>query len=290
MLRHTCIASIASVAAVASAQAAVTLDGQNIPTEAATNGIPLLATQDTATQFGNATGGGQDSAGGSELNALYADITGGTLRLLITGNLEGNFNKMWILFDAISGGENPLGNDNADGGFGEINALAGLSFDTGFTPDHGLRLEVGGGFHSVRLFDLLDNSAVDVTTGGGPGDLPLSGVSGNGVSLGWDNSNTLGVDNVSAAAAATATTGWEFEIDLATAFGASPNSVGITVFISSGDGTFLSNQVLPGIGGGDNLGSPSDDTLGFVTAVPEPASLALLGAGGLLIASRRRGA
>jgi hypothetical protein len=197
---------------------------------------------------------------------------------------------MWILFDAISGGENPLGNDNADGGFGEINALAGLSFDTGFTPDHGLRLEVGGGFHSVRLFDLLDNSAVDVTTGGGPGDLPLSGVSGNGVSLGWDNSNTLGVDNVSAAAAATATTGWEFEIDLATAFGASPNSVGITVFISSGDGTFLSNQVLPGIGGGDNLGSPSDDTLGFVTAVPEPASLALLGAGGLLIASRRRGA
>jgi hypothetical protein len=55
-------------------------------------GGSLLATQDTPTQFGDATGGGQDSNGGSELNQLFGSISGGTLNLGITGNLEANFN------------------------------------------------------------------------------------------------------------------------------------------------------------------------------------------------------
>lgn len=264
---------------------AFVVDGTNIPSE----GLPLLATQDTPTGFGNATGGGQDSAGGSELNQLYGEIVGGTLNFAITGNLEGNFNKMWIFLDGVDGGESTLLNDNADGGFGEINNLAGLNFSGG-TPDHGFRFEIGSGFYGINAFDLIDNTAGVVTSGGGPGDLPLAGVVGGfGTTVGWDNSNILGVDGASAAGANTATTGWEFSVDMATLFGEVPSSVGITAFISSGDGTFISNQVLPGIGGGGNLGAASGNTVGMTTVVPEPSSalMALAASAGFLLRRRR---
>jgi hypothetical protein len=274
-----------------SAQSAVTLDGQNVGSDATSNGLTQLAVQDTATQFGDATGGGQDSAGGSELDAMWAGLGGGTLNLSITGNLEGNFNKGWILFDAVNGGENPMAGDNVDGGFGEINELEGLSFNSGFTPDHGMRLEIGSGFTGINFFDLIDNTASTVYAGGGPGDLPLSDAgNNNGVTFGWDNSNVLGVDGSSAGDALTATKGWEFEIDTATAFDKATEFVGITAFISNGDGTFVSNQVLPGIGGGGNLGEASDDTIGSVS-VPSPSAMTtglLLVGGVMAFAGRRR--
>ena len=247
------------------------IDGIAIPS----SGWDLLATQDTPTGFGNSSGT-QASLGGSELNQLFGTVSGGILKLGITGNLEGNYNKMWIFFDGVSGGEGVLQNDNADGGFGEINNLAGLTFTGGFTADHGLRIEVGAGFYGIRSFDLIDNSAVDITTGGGPGDLPITSLGSNGILVGWDNSNSLGVDGASAANANTATTGWEFIIDLATVFGEVPASVGVAAFVSNGGGDFLSNQVLPGIGGGGNLGSPSGAFIGSVTVVPEPATSAFL--------------
>lgn len=262
---------------------AATLDGQNIPSE----GITLRATQNSPTGFGDATGGGQNSAGGSELNQLFADIVGNTLTLGITGNLEGNFNKMFIFFDAVDGGEAILANDNADGGFGEINNLAGLSFG-GTTMDHGLRLEVGGGFWGVNGFDLIDNSAFSVWSGGGPGNLPVANVGSGGVTFGWDNSNVLGVTGSDASTASTATTGWEFEIDMPTFFGASPGSVRVTAFVTNGGGDFISNQVLPGINGG-NLGSPNGATVGSAV-VPEPSSVALcvLGLSALVYTRSRR--
>jgi hypothetical protein len=285
MQKSSILSSAILLGLCGSVSAAITLDGANIPSE----GLDLLATQDSATRFGNAIGGGQDSAGGSELNQIYANIVGTTLELGITGNLEGNFNKMWIFFDGVAGGQNVLADDNADGGFGEINNLAGLTFDGGFTADRGIRIEIGSGYWGVNGFDLVSKTATSIANGGGPGDLALVGVAGAyGVSFGWDNSNVLGVDGSSSAAAATATTGWEFSIDMATFFGESPSSVGISTFVSNGDGGFLSNQVLPGTGGTDNLGSPSGSTVGFVTAVPEPSSCLLLSLGGLLMIRRKR--
>jgi hypothetical protein len=271
--------------------AVVAQDGQGIPT----SGLTLRATQDTPTGFGNATGGTQESTGGSELNALYADIDNGTgvLNLGITGNLEASFNKLWIFFDTKAGGENVLASDNVDGGFGEINNLAGLQFDNGATMDYALRFEVGGGFYGIRSADLTANTGGDVATGGGPGDLPLTAVGSGGYSIGWDNSNILGVNDVSAAGALTATTGVELSIDLFTAFGATQGDIQVAAFITSGDATFLSNQFLPGVGGGGNLGSPNGQLIGTVTIpgdpIPEPASLALVALGSLAMLGRRRG-
>lgn len=263
---------------------AAVIDGANIPSE----GLTLRALQDTPTGFGNAGGGDQGSPGGSELNALYGDIDGGTLKLGITGNLEGNFNKMFIFFDAVAGGEATLANDNADGGFGEINNLAGLSFG-GATMDHGIRLEIGGGFYGLNQFDLIDNTAGSITSGGGPGDLPLANVVGAfGTTVGWDNTNGAGVTDTDGTTAATATTGWEFEIDMASFFGEVPAGVRVSALIANGGADFLSNQVLPGAGGAGNLGSPGGVVLGSaLIGIPEPTT-AVLAALGLLAAARRR--
>lgn len=272
-MKVTCLASAFALTLAGLAQAA-TLDGANIPSE----GLTLRATQDTPTQFGNSSGT-QGSNGGSELNQLFADLDGTTLKLGITGNLEGNFNKFFIFFDGVAGGESVLANDNVDGGFNEINNMAGLAFAGGASMDHGLRFEVGGGFYGVRKFDLIDNTGSDVVTGPGFGSLPISNVGSGGVLVGWDNGNTMGVDGGSAAGAATATTGFELSIDLATFFGEIPSSVGVSMIITSGDAGFLSNQSLPGLAGAGNLGSGAGDTLPVLTlvAIPEPTSALLVG-------------
>ena len=71
-----------------------------------------------------------------------------------------------------------------------------------------------------------------------------------------------------------------------------PSSVGVSVFISNDAGGFVSNQVLGGIGGADNLGNGIDfnniDGDQFFTVVPAPASAALIGLGGLVATRRRR--
>lgn len=289
-MHKTCFTTTALLAFAGMSHAAIVVDGVGIPSE----GLTLRATQDAPTQFGNSSGT-QASTGGSELNQLYADINGGTLEIGITGNLEGNFNKLWLFFDAVGGGEANLAGDNQDGGFGEINGLAGLGFG-GATMDHALRFEAGGGFLGVRFADLIDNVGGDIFTAGGTGSLPLSGAAGaNGVTLGWDNSNTLGVDDVSAANAATATTGWELSIDLEDFFGEFQGTLNMTAFITNDNGGFASNQFLPGLGASaGNVGGVSAFTAGVVTLtgapipIPEPASVALLAAGGLLLAGRRR--
>lgn len=264
------------------------IDGQGIPSE----GLPLLATQTSATGFGDSSGT-QNSNGGSELNQIFGEISGGNLNLGITGNLEANFNKMFLFFDAVPGGEATLQGDNNDGGFGEINNLAGATFDGAsgdFTADYGMRFEVGGGFLGIRSFNLIENTGGDLLTAGGPGDLPFTGTA-NGVTLGWDNSNALGVTGESGDSAATATTGWEFQIDMETFFGGMPvQDVGIVAIVTSADASFASNMVLPGIpGGGANLGSAPFD-LGYVTvAIPEPSVFAgLLGAVAMLGVILRR--
>ena len=265
-------------------------DGMNLGA-----GQTLKFVQDTATGFGNSSGT-QASLGGSEINAVWGDVVGSTLSFSVSGNLEANFNKYFMFFDAVAGGENVLLSDNNDGGFNEINNLAGLTFDNGFTADYGLRLEVGSGFWALNGFNLNNNTAFTVASGGGPGDLPLNNVGSSGVFFGWDNSNALGIDGASAAGALTATTGWEFSIDLNTYLGAITQDIKLAGFITSGDGTFLSNQVIGGLGAGaPNLAGPAGTNFNqfagnqfVVFSVPEPGTASVLLGGLVMMLARRR--
>ncbi|MEM9294781.1 MAG: dockerin type I domain-containing protein [Planctomycetota bacterium] len=252
-------AALAAAACGLSAQAQITLDGAGIPSE----GLTLLATQDSPTMFGNSNGADQGSPFGSELNQLFGDVDAGTglLELGITGNLEANFNKLFIFFDAVPGGG--INATSVDGGFNEVTNFETTIFDAGFEPDHGLRFEVGGGFLGINSFDLIDETSASVFSGGGIGDLPATGfVATDGiVSVGWDNANPDGVDDVDASGAATATSGIEIAIDVASFFGGSTlPDIKVMAIITSGGGDFPSNQILPGVNSVDNLGTTFGST------------------------------
>lgn len=278
------------VVAIATAPAAAQIDGVAL-------GGTLRATQNSPTSFGDAVGGGQDSAGGGELDAMYGDIVGSTLSLAISGNIEANFNKAWIFFDTKAGGETTLDNLNTDGGFNEIQAMAGMTFDPGFAPDYAIRIEIDPGFYGINFADLVPNTSGNIWNGGGSNALPEGpNAGGFGVTFGWDNSNILGVTSSDASGALTATTGWEFSIDMATAFGdGSLTSLKVMALYGNGGADFMSNQSLPGVGfgGGDQLGGPGGINFGNIAGdqfavIPEPGSIGMLALGGLILIRRRR--
>ena len=115
-----------------------------------------LSVQNTDTQFGDATNGGSiDGGGGSEINQVFGTVSNGRLHVLVTGNLEPNFNKMSFFIDSVSGGHNvidgpslPAGVDGfCCGGFGTtdgaLQRMNGLTFDSGFEADYFLTFSNG---------------------------------------------------------------------------------------------------------------------------------------------------
>ncbi|MBI5865679.1 MAG: PEP-CTERM sorting domain-containing protein [Planctomycetes bacterium] len=292
-----------SLVATASAQV---LDG----TRDGVYGAPV-SVQTVETQFGDA-----NPNGGSELDAAYARIQGGTLYLMLTGNLENNFNKLNVFFDTQAGGQNVLQADGNSGGNnpandGWANKHAGFTFDAAFAADYMLILR-NGNFGGDR-FD------IDFATiGGGAGAYQaasdvfggsLTGSNGaalaNGIGVAHDRSNTGGVIGGTNAAdqnaAAAVTTGIELSIPLA-AIGNPVGAFTVSAMINGSNHDYLSNQFLGGLTppqgnlGGDGFGG-YNGTVGQINMnnfageqyffVPEPASLALLLIGGLAL--RRRG-
>ncbi len=243
-----------------------------------------LAVQTVNTGFGNNDG----FVKGTELDAAYAKVESGTLYLLLTGNLEDNFNKLVLFFDSKAGGQNTLDTDTANGGSnpvvdpspfgsdpGMFAKMATPPFptvlETGFTADYALILRqgftgsvnrfdadyaiVGGGvLGASQYLGVFDPTvANNGSTGTGANSAPIG--------IGFDNSNVAGVDAGTGAAnqtaAAAVATGVEIAIPLADLGNPTVGStIKITAFINNSNHDYVSNQFLGGFTAPqDNLGS-----------------------------------
>lgn len=260
-----------------------------------------LAVQTVQTQFG-------DNA--SEWNAGYAKIDAGRLYLMLTGNLESNFNKLEIFIDSKAGGQSVFdsaGNDNA-------NRMDGLKFDVGFTADYHLIARRGSGKFDLDFADLGAQSATfheNVFAGAdaGAGNTG-TGVNASSIGVGYDGSNVAGVtggtDAADQVAAAAVTTGLELSIALSD-LGYDGQPINIMVGQNGSGHDYFSNQFLGGLaapqgnlGGDGNGGFTGTAAIDFtalagnqfftVRAIPEPTSLglAMLAGTGALAIRRRR--
>ena len=267
-----------------------------------------LAVQSVGTQFGNATAGNAVTANGSELDNAYGVVDSGNLYLFLGGNLESNFNKLEIFIDNVAGGQNQLRGDNPDVDFNGLNrmgnngTLPGLKFDSGFEADHYITVTNGNTGSGNQYFA---SYAPLATNGGGTGvSLGGSAVGGttitgsNGINIAANNSNTLGVNsfgNPNDSDPSTVATGFELQIPLSV-IGNPSGDIKVTAFINGGGHDFASNQFLGGLPAGTaNLGEPRSVDLSsiagnqyFTVAVPEPASIGLLGVLALAATRRRR--
>jgi hypothetical protein len=230
-----------------------------------------LAIQDTQTNFGNSDTAAIDFANGSEADAAFAFVADGFLHLLIAGNLEANYNKLEVFIDSGAGGQNQLRGDNADVDFNGLNRMGpdpanpkagpGLRFDQGFTANYWIALAGGPGGAG---YDLYLNFADLPTKGGGsggfagPGDAGRPTLAPNGILFSIDNSNIAGVDGGTELVPGGGDgvfTGMELRIPL-DVIGWTGGPIKVCAFVNASNHSFVSNQVLGGIGGGDNLGDP----------------------------------
>lgn len=247
------------------------------------------AVQDTQTNFGDNSDDDLGTANGSELNVGDAMIRDGVLYIMLAGNLESNFNKLEIFIDARDGGQNMLRNDNADVNYNGLNRMGpdpddpkglGLTFDTDFEADFYITL--GGGLvkgDTGEEYAFYADAAELWTEGTGAGGYLGSGgagadgvlVSSSGVQIAVNNSNVEGVSwGTGISCGEGVTTGIEIGVPLYL-FNWDASDPVITeakvcAFVNSGGHDYLSNQLLGGIGGSDNLGEPRAVNLADIDA------------------------
>lgn len=244
-----------------------------------------ILVQQVQTQFGNADIGETGFCNGSEIDGLYAVVEGDTLYLLVAGNLESNYNKLEVFFDAMPDeGQNPILGDNPDVDFGALNRMGrfedgdtgevqpGLTFDDGFLADFWLTFTGGAGApdkKGVTPYDTYMSYAELLTGGGasglsgfaGPGSFGAAGVlaTDNLIEIAIDNSNTAGVtggDQPEPDGGAGVSTGIEIAIPLAVLGHVAGDDIRICAFVNGSGHDFLSNQVMGPILSGGNLGEP----------------------------------
>lgn len=219
-------------------------DGSGIPSDFAP--VTLAATQTTATALGDNV---------SELDQMFVRADADGLSLAITGNLATDGSGIALFFDTVPGGQDSLATATLPQPPSGLPQASGLGFDTGFAPDYCLWVNA---FSSNLYLDLYTLA----TAGGGSKRYLGSGVTGNGQPLlsggsnpngliaALSNFNTLGVTAASAAAANTATNGFEARIPWADLGLAGPSApFKLMAAIIKPDG-FIGNQFLPPLGPG----------------------------------------
>ncbi len=118
-----------------------------------------LSTQNTRTQFGDGnTGDPINCGGGSEIDQVFGAVANGRLYVIVTGNLEANFNKLDVFIDSTSGGVEEIDGANLPAGVdeyccmggsgGALQSMDGLWFDIGFDADYYLTFT--SGFETVN--------------------------------------------------------------------------------------------------------------------------------------------
>jgi hypothetical protein len=256
-----------------------------------------LAVQTINTQFGNAAGG-NDSVGGSELDAAYGQISGGNLYLFLAGNFENNGNHLNLFIAGGAAGESTL---NTSGG--SLGAMNGSVFSPGFQATYAFDMNDYAGVLYNEEYNLVGGSQV---SGGYIGSLAESstGIAAGGFGgsallyLNNNHASTMGAAGAAlsgATSGANTTTGLELAIPLS-ALGWTGGNIEVLADINGGGDNYLSNQFLPGLGVGTlNLATSTfnfANTPGeyFTVVVPEPSTLAICGLSGLaaLLAVRKR--
>jgi hypothetical protein len=287
-LRRAPCLVIGAIAPIAIAQP--TIDGtRDVPYYGAPAGSQLVETQ-----FGDSGLGLIDFANGSELDAAYGFIDGGSLFMFFSGNLESNFNKLEVFLDTRTGGQNRLRGDNPNVSFDGLNRMGddgssnGLTFPPEFEADHWISItggDTGGGVYGLFVDFAQLREAADpgvgyfVGAGGAGTSGSLSGGSNPyGIRCTINNGNIAGVAGGTAcgSGAGSVLTGVEIEIPLA-AFGMTADDVSAIAacaFVNGSGHDFVSNQVLPSLACPQgNLGDPRNVNLSDVMEAPNTATV-----------------
>jgi hypothetical protein len=218
-----------------------------------------------------------------ELDAAYAIIQNGRLLLMLTGNMNTNWNSVEIFIDSTDAVTTNVftaqGHDNTD-------IMNGLVFDEGFSPDYHLNARMGnwdGGTNELGELNMYWNfNFADLGSGAeswqdnafnnepeGTHFMGIGDVNSNSpVAIGFDNSNfegiVFGTDAAIQADALAVSTGLELSIALAD-LGNPTGEIRIMAMVTgsttneNSDHAVMGNQVLPGVPAPqDALGVTSD--------------------------------
>lgn len=265
----------AVVPLVAGTPGAGGLDGSNIPGNWPANS--LVATQQIHTCYGDAVEGMLNyTIEGSELDQLFVRADDEYLYIAVTGNIEGNGNKVSLWIDADPNqGENTL--DANSPGDTMIYGWMGRTFDDDFAPENAYILNNWQGTLYVDAFHLLlPDDQVQQWQGyspvNGTSDDWVDGTNPNGNKFLLNHTNNAGVISCfepgTPGQPETATSGLEAMISL-TELGLPVDACEIKVWVvqGGGDSVYLSNQALPSFTTGfcGNVGSysPEPDNLPF---------------------------
>ena len=209
MKKITLLFSLLCLVCVNNSFAQITLDGT------LDAGYTAGCAQVAPTQFGNSNISQTTWANGSEIDGIYYFSDGTNLYIMLTGNLETNYNKLEVFVDATAGGQNTLRDNNSGIDYGGLLRQTGLTFDSDFTADYWFSLTNGyDGVGYASYINFADLPTAGNGTDGFAGGPGSTHTAGNGVAFAINNINSAGVDAGSAAGASSVTTGMEIKIPL----------------------------------------------------------------------------